>query len=42
VISGKAKTAGTYPFTVQVVDKKSKTKPPVVDTATATLAITIS
>jgi len=41
VISGKAKTAGTYDFTVQVVDKKTKTKPPAQNTATATLSITI-
>ena len=45
VISGKAKTAGTYSFTVQVVDtktKKTKTTPSTQNTATATLSITIS
>lgn len=42
VISGKAKTAGTYTFTVQVVDTKTKTKPPTQNIATATLSITIS
>ena len=42
VISGKATTAGSYSFTVQVVDKKTKTKPHIQNTATATLSITIS
>ena len=41
VIKGKAKTAGTYSFTVQVVDTKTKAKPPLRNTATATLSITI-
>jgi cell wall-associated NlpC family hydrolase len=39
VISGKAKTAGTYPFTVLVKDKKVKG---VQQSATASLSITIS
>jgi hypothetical protein len=42
VISGKAKTAGTYAFTVQVADTKTKTNPKRLNTATATLSITIS
>ena len=41
VIKGKATTAGTYSFTVQVVDKKTKAKPPAQNMATATLSITI-
>jgi len=42
VISGKATTAGTFPFTVQVMDTKTKTKPPTQNTATAKLSITIT
>jgi hypothetical protein len=42
VISGKPKTAGTYSFTVQVVDTKTKTKPKTQNEATATLSITIT
>ncbi len=42
VFSGKAKTAGTYSFTVRVADTKTKTKPPVQNMATAELSITIS
>ncbi len=45
VLSGKATTAGTYPFVVKVVDtktKKTKTKPSTQNTATAALSITIS
>ena len=41
VISGKAKTAGTYSFTIQVVDTKTKAKPPTQNKATAVLSITI-
>jgi len=41
-ISGKATTAGTYTFTVQVVDTKTKTKPPTQNKATAMLSITIN
>ena len=41
-ITGKATTAGTYTFTVQAVDTKTKTKPPTQDKAAATLSITIS
>jgi hypothetical protein len=41
VISGKAKADGTYSFTVQVVDTKTKTKPATRNKATATLSITI-
>jgi surface antigen len=41
VISGKAKTAGTYSFTVKVVDSKTKSKPATQNTAEATLSITI-
>ena len=42
VISGKATTAGTYPFVVQVKDKKTTTKPHTQNTATMELSITIS
>jgi surface antigen len=45
VISGKATTTGSYSFSVQVVDtktKKTKTTPPTQNTATAELTITIS
>jgi hypothetical protein len=42
VVSGKAKTAGTYAFTVQVVDTKTKAKPPTQNKVTARLSITIS
>jgi hypothetical protein len=42
VISGKPKKAGTYSFTVQVVDTKTKTKPPTQNRATQALSITIS
>ena len=42
VISGKASVAGTFHFTVQVVDKKTKTKPQTQNTVTANLSITIS
>ena len=42
VIKGKAAIAGTFTFTVQVVDHKLKTKPvPPVNTATKQLSITI-
>jgi len=41
-ITGKATTAGTYTFTVQAVDTKTKTKPPTQNKATATLSITIN
>jgi hypothetical protein len=41
LISGKAKTVGSYTFTVKVVDTKTKTKPPTQNMATATLSITI-
>jgi hypothetical protein len=39
VISGKAKTAGTYSFKVQVVDTKTKTKPPTQNAATLSITI---
>jgi surface antigen len=45
VISGKATAPGVYPFTVQVVDtktKKTKTTPATQNTATKTLSIIIS
>jgi cell wall-associated NlpC family hydrolase len=42
VISGKAKTTGTYSFTVQVADTKTKTKPPTQNKATSTFSITIN
>jgi hypothetical protein len=42
VISGKPKKAGTYSFTVQVVDTKTKTKPHTQNKATQALSITIS
>jgi hypothetical protein len=42
VILGKPKTAGTYPFTVQVVDTKTKIKPKTQNKSTVTLSITIS
>jgi hypothetical protein len=42
VISGKPKTAGTYSFSVRVVDTKTKTKPRTQNMATATLSIAIS
>jgi len=42
LISGRAKVAGTYSFTVQVVDRKTRTRPPTQNTASATLSITIS
>ena len=44
VISGKATTAGTYAFSVTVVDtktKKTKTKPSTQNTVTQALAITV-
>ena len=41
VISGKAKTAGTFSFVIKAVDAKSRTKPPSRSTATASLSITI-
>jgi len=41
VIKGKATTSGTYSFTVEVVDKKTKVKPPTQNKAMATLSITI-
>jgi hypothetical protein len=41
LISGKATTAGSYSFTVQVVDTKTRTKPYRQNEATATLSITI-
>ena len=34
--------AGTYSFTVKIVDTKTKTKPPVQHVATATFTITVS
>jgi surface antigen len=45
VISGKAAAAGVYPFTVQVVDtktKKTKTTPSAQNTATKSLSISVS
>ena len=42
VIKGKATTAGVYSITVQIIDKKTKAKPPTQNTATATLSITIT
>jgi hypothetical protein len=42
VISGKPKKAGTYSFTVRVVDTKTKTKPHTQNSAMQTLSITIS
>jgi len=41
LISGEASKAGPYHFTVQVVDTKTKAKPLVQHTATATLSIAI-
>ena len=41
VITGKATIAGTFTFTVQVVDKKTKTKPPAQNSAKAVLSIII-
>ncbi len=41
VISGKAKTAGSFSFTVKVVDTKTKARPPTQDSATKSLVITI-
>ncbi len=41
-ISGKPKVAGTYNFTVEAVDTKTKTKPHTQNSATATLSITIT
>jgi hypothetical protein len=41
VISGKPKVAGTFSFTVQVVDTKSHTTPPTQHSATRVLSITI-
>jgi hypothetical protein len=40
VISGKPKTAGTYTFTVEVVDTKTRTKPHMQNKTTAALTIT--
>jgi alpha-tubulin suppressor-like RCC1 family protein len=42
VISGKATVAGTFTFTVQVIDTKTKIKPHVQHTATKVLSITVS
>ena len=42
VISGKATAAGTFLFTVQVTDTKTKTKPPVQQVATRLFFITIN
>jgi large repetitive protein len=42
LIYGRAKTAGTYSFTVQVEDTKTKTKPPTQNKATGTFSITIN
>jgi alpha-tubulin suppressor-like RCC1 family protein len=42
VISGKASAIGNYPFTVQLADKKTKTKPPTQNVATQNLSITIA
>jgi hypothetical protein len=42
VISGKATTTGTYSFTVQAVDTKTKAKPHTQNKAAETLSITIS
>ena len=41
-ISGRAKTAGTYSFTVQVADHKTATHPPTQNKATKAFSITIS
>ena len=41
VISGRATTAGSFGFTVKVVDTKTKAKPSTQNAATATLSITI-
>ena len=41
-ITGTPKTAGTYAFTVQVVDAKTKTRPPTQNRATLALSITVS
>ncbi len=42
VITGKAQSVGTYVFTVQVVDPKTKLTPAVPSLASATLSITIT
>jgi hypothetical protein len=42
VISGKAKVAGTFSFTIKVIDTKTKAKPRIQHTATAILSITVS
>lgn len=42
VISGKPTTAGLFTFSVQVTDKKTKTKPPTQNTATQTLTISVT
>jgi Putative Ig domain len=41
-ISGRPKTAGTYSFTLRVVDTKTKTEPPTRNKATAKFSIAIS
>ena len=41
-ISGRATTAGRFTFTVKVLDKKTKTRPPTQDVATRSLSITIN
>jgi len=42
VISGMPTKKGSYSFTVKIVDTKTKTKPPVQHTATATFTISVS
>jgi hypothetical protein len=42
LISGRAKKAGTYSFTVQVADAKTKAKPPTQNKTTGTFSITIN
>ena len=42
VISGRATTAGTYSFAVQVVDARTEAKPHTQEVATVQLSITIS
>ena len=41
-ITGTPKTAGVYPFTVQVTDTKTKTKPPTQNKATYTFTLTVA
>jgi hypothetical protein len=42
LISGKATATGTFTFTVQVIDTKTKAKPPIQHAATKVLSITVS